>query len=156
MKEETKLFNKRNVTSFLLLLALSVHAFFEGLALGLIDAEREIFYILIAISFHKCVEALSIGINLNKSKIDKDVLMVLIVLFSLTTPAGIILGIIISGMSPIFEAIFLSISAGTFLYISASEVIVEEFSVGGNKFLKFLGFLLGFVIIALFTIFEYI
>ena len=60
MKEETKLLNKSNITSFLLLLALSVHAFFEGLALGLIDANREIFYILIAISFHKWVEALSI------------------------------------------------------------------------------------------------
>lgn len=64
IKEETKLFNKRNLTSFLLLFALSVHAFFEGLAIGLIDADREIFYILIAISFHKWVEALSIVIYL--------------------------------------------------------------------------------------------
>ena len=60
IKEETKLFNKRNITSFLLLLALSIHAFFEGLALGLIDTDREIFFIFIAISFHKWVEALSI------------------------------------------------------------------------------------------------
>jgi zinc transporter ZupT len=60
MKEQTNLFNRKNLTSFLLLLALSIHAFFEGLALGLIDANREVFYILIAISFHKWVEALSI------------------------------------------------------------------------------------------------
>ena len=82
--------------------------------------------------------------------------MVLIVLFSLTTPAGIVVGIIISGMSSILEAVFLSISAGTFLYISASEVIVEEFSVGGNKILKFVGFLFGSVIIAFFTVFEFL
>jgi zinc transporter ZupT len=82
--------------------------------------------------------------------------MVLITLFSLTTPAGIIFGIVLSGMSSVFEAFFLSISAGTFLYISASEVIVEEFSVGGHKILKFFGFLLGSIIIALFTVFEYV
>ena len=82
--------------------------------------------------------------------------MVLITLFSLTTPCGIILGIVLSGISSIFEAVFLSISAGTFLYISASEVIVEEFSVGGHKILKFCGFLLGSLMIALFTVFEYV
>jgi len=60
MKEKTNLFNRKIVTSYLLLLALSIHAFFEGLAIGLIDANREIFYFLIAISFHKWVEALSI------------------------------------------------------------------------------------------------
>jgi len=81
--------------------------------------------------------------------------MMLIVVFSLTTPAGIIIGIILSGLSSIIEAVFLSVSAGTFLYISASEVIVEEFSVGGNKLLKFAGFLIGSVIIVFLTIFEF-
>jgi zinc transporter ZupT len=60
LKEDTKLFHRQYITSFLILLALSIHAFFEGLALGLIEEDREVFYILIAICFHKWVEALSI------------------------------------------------------------------------------------------------
>jgi zinc transporter ZupT len=76
-------------------------------------------------------------------------------MFSLTTPIGIILGIIIQGISPIFRATILAITAGTFLYISASEVIIEEFSVSNYKIEKFAAFVIGAVIITIFTLFEY-
>jgi solute carrier family 39 (zinc transporter), member 1/2/3 len=109
----------------------------------------------IAISFHKWVEALSIGINLNKTMIQKEVLIMLITIFSMTTPLGILCGLILRGISKIFEAIFLSISAGTFLYIAASEVIIEEFSVSQFKNQKFFGFVAGAVIISIFTIVEF-
>ena len=33
---------------------------------------------------------------------------------------------------------FYSISAGTFIYIAASEIIVEEFSISKNKWIKLL------------------
>lgn len=38
--------------------------------------------------------------------------------------------------------IFYSISAGTFLYISTIEVIVEEFNIARYKVFKYLAFLL--------------
>jgi zinc transporter ZupT len=80
---------------------------------------------------------------------------VLVFIFSLATPAGILLGIILTGISEILEAIFLSISAGTFLYISASEVVTEEFSLDHNKIQKFIGFLIGAAMILFLTIFEF-
>lgn len=52
------------------------------------------------------------GIHLNKSKIDKETVLKLIVCFSLMTPVGSILGIFLSGISSLLEASFLSISAG--------------------------------------------
>jgi zinc transporter ZupT len=67
---------------------------------------------LLAISFHKWVEALSIGININNSNIEKKYKMKFIILFSLMTPIGMILGIFFSGFSMIVEAVFLSMSAG--------------------------------------------
>jgi zinc transporter 1/2/3 len=143
------------MTTFFLLLALSIHAFFEGIALGLLNTNREIFYMVLAIAFHKWVESLSIGINLSKSKIEKDILLTLLVIFSLTTPMGILIGILLNSIGSIVEAIFISFSAGTFLYISASEVIVEEFALSRNKISKFLGFILGFSLIALITLFEF-
>lgn len=154
-QEENILFSKENLTSLLLLLALSIHAFFEGIALGLLDKDRELLYMCIAICFHKWVEAISIGINLSKTMIQKEILMMLITIFSLTTPLGILCGLILRGISKIFEAIFLSISAGTFLYIAASEVIIEEFSVSQFKNQKFFGFVAGAFIISIFTIVEF-
>jgi zinc transporter ZupT len=67
---------------------------------------------ILAICLHKWVEALSIGINLNRSKIDRNKHFKFITLFSLMTPFGIIFGMLFSGLSQVLEAIFLSISAG--------------------------------------------
>ena len=114
IKEEKTKHDKKHdsFTPYLLLVALSIHACFEGLALGLQGSLSEIFYMFLAISFHKWVEALSIGINLNKSKIEKQTIRKFILLFSSMTPLGLVFGMIFSGFSEITEAIFLSISAG--------------------------------------------
>jgi hypothetical protein len=52
------------------------------------------------------------GINLKKSKIDKETIITLIIGFCLMTPIGIIFGLAFTGFSENMEAIFLSISAG--------------------------------------------
>lgn len=41
------------------------------------------------------------------------------------------------------NVIFNTLAGGTFIYIACSEVIVEEFSVGKNRWTKALFFLLG-------------
>lgn len=50
------------IGSYLLILALSIHAVFEGIALGLQDTKSSILEMLIAILFHKWVEVISIVI----------------------------------------------------------------------------------------------
>jgi zinc transporter ZupT len=107
---------KDSITSYLLLLALSIHACFEGIAIGLQESPGEIFYMLLAITFHKWVEALSIGINLYKSNIERKLLLTFIILFASMTPLGMLLGILFSGLSETTEAIFLSISAGMTIF----------------------------------------
>ena len=53
------------------------------------------------------------------------------------------------------EIVFSSFAGGTFIYIAASEVIVEEFAVGGkNRWLKMLTFLLGAAVITLMWLLE--
>jgi len=51
---------------------------------------------------------------------------------------------------------YINITLGTFLYISASEVVIEEFSVSTYKVPKFIAFLFGAVLIVLLTLIEYI
>ena len=62
-------------------------------------------------------------------------------------PLGIAIGWILSSNGDFIVSIFYSISAGTFLYISTIEVIVEEFNISRFKIFKYLAFLLaiGFV-----------
>lgn len=41
-----------------------------------------------------------------------------------------------------------AVSAGTFLYISCGEIIVEEFAIAKNKFIKFFAYCLGILFIS--------
>jgi zinc transporter 1/2/3 len=107
---------KENISTYLLLIAISIHSIFEGIALGLLSDNVEIFYMLIAVASHKWVEALSIGISLHKSDVDYSQFKNLINIFSLTTPIGVLLGLIFSGLSLLIEATFLAISAGITIY----------------------------------------
>jgi len=54
-----------NIGSFLLLIMLSIHSIFEGIAIGVLVNMQKLIYMIFAISFHKWVEALSI-VNINK------------------------------------------------------------------------------------------
>ena len=68
---------------------------------------------------------------------------------------GIIIGIILSSEStPVVRGVFFSITVGTFLYIAASEVIVEEFALSKHKYPKFFAFLSGVALIAVLIIYD--
>ena len=71
----------------------------------------------------------------------------MIVIFASASPLGIGIGWIFAGVSDFLSASFMAIAAGTFIYISASEIIVEEFSVSKHKYLKFFFFLFGVALI---------
>ena len=49
-----------HISSYLLLLMLSIHSIFEGIAIGVIIDYQKLIYMIFAISFHKWVEALSV------------------------------------------------------------------------------------------------
>jgi zinc transporter 1/2/3 len=51
---------KSNFTPYLLLIALSIHGLFEGIALGVQEDFRDIFFLLLAILAHKWAESLTL------------------------------------------------------------------------------------------------
>ena len=53
----------------------------------------------------------------------------------------------VANSGDIYDIIFSSIAAGTFLYIACSEMIVEEFSVQGGRYWKLLAYILGATLI---------
>ena len=81
--------------------------------------------------------------------------ILLLIVFAFAAPLGVIIGMLLQDANDMVEIVFSSFAGGTFIYIAASEVIVEEFSVGGKiRWLKMLSFLLGAAIITLMWLLE--
>lgn len=128
------------ITPYLLMIALSIHGLFEGIALGVMNKIKQTFFLFLAISAHKWAEAFSLGINFYCSKISKISFLIIISIFAMFAPIGIITGMIFSKINTIVQGILLSLSSGTFFYVSCNELIVEEFEKNGNNIIKFLMF----------------
>jgi zinc transporter 1/2/3 len=126
------------------MIALSVHAVFEGLALGLSEEFSDTLNIVIAILIHKGAASASLGISLVKA-FPEDFTLVrwLVFCFACASPIGVGVGMALSGSGDLIEVIFTSLAAGSFLYIACSEVIINEFSMPGLRWWKLLAFLLG-------------
>ena len=132
------------------MIALSVHSIFEGLAVGLSKNEHDVLISAIAILVHKGAAGSSLGISLVKTFPDNFKLCRWLVLtFSLATPLGVGIGMAVVNAGDIYDVIFSSLAAGSFVYIACTEVIVEEFSIPGNRYWKLLAFLIGAAIITL-------
>lgn len=87
------------IRNLLIVIAISFHGIFEGMAIGLQDTVEDVWYMFFAVSLHECTILFCIGIELisNKTKVLRMVLYVLIV--SLVSPVGIAIGIVITERS---------------------------------------------------------
>ena len=144
-----------SITSYVLLLALGFHGFFEGMALGIQSDVQSTFSLFLAIAAHKWAASLTLGISFVKAGVSRTQLIIMVSIFAFIGPVGIAFGLILATTaSDNVEGIFLAISVGTFIYISCSEVLVEEFENPDNKFTKFCMFMLGGIFIAGLSLWE--
>ena len=84
-----------NLQSVVLMLALTMHAIFEGIALGLTKEMNPTLNIMLALILHKPAAAISLGCSITKSFADKNDQkkgMLLMTLFAGATPVGVMLG----------------------------------------------------------------
>ena len=137
------------MTPYVLMIALGMHACFEGIACGLMSKWAELINLMIAIFLHKSAASISLAISLQRNFNDFSTLLKLMIVFASATPIGVTIGIILAQSSKIVEVIFSSLAGGTFIYISCSELIVEEFSLPGKRWIKYFAFLIGAAIITL-------
>ena len=136
------------MTPYVLMIALSTHSMFEGLACGLATSESSLLNIILAIGIHKGAAGSSLGISLVKTfPHDFKLCRWLVFVFAMASPLGIAIGMLILNSGPVVEVVFNSLAAGSFLYIACSEIIVEEFSISGYRFIKLLFLLFGASII---------
>uniref|UniRef100_T1J422 Zinc transporter ZIP3 n=1 Tax=Strigamia maritima TaxID=126957 RepID=T1J422_STRMM len=137
---------------FVLVLALSIHAVFEGLALGLIKETSRALRMFIAMILHESMCAFVLGVNLARNRLTLCAILVYIVFFSLTVPAGIGLGLVLGELqgveAVVVAAVLQAMAAGIFVHVTFMEIIPGEFSDGKSGLLKVLFLFIGFLIIA--------
>ena len=121
------------VRSLVLVLALSVHSLFEGLAIGLQPTADDTVQLFIALALHKCILAFSLGLNMVQSKLSTRAIVVSSVIFSVASPVGNAVGIAILDQWSNGTAAKATVGAlqglacGTFIYIIFFEILPHEF-----------------------------
>eukprot|EP01084_Bolivina_argentea_P267282 453661_1 len=123
------LVQKNYLTGIVLLIGLGLHSFLAGVALGSSTAENQAIALGIAIISHKYLAAFALGVPLYKSEINLCFNIGIALLFGCLTPLGIGLGWILSkSFDGWVGDCFISVAAGTFIYVSVCEVLIPEFS----------------------------
>ncbi len=145
------------VRARLLTVVLSVHSLMAGIAIG---AETEVaaaVAILVAIVAHKGPEGYALGISLQQAGTPRRALIRSVMTYAVMTPVGIVLGTVLATAltgrtNLVFEAVFDSLAAGTFIYVATFGVLKDEFAAPEMLGRKYLGAALGAVLIAVVSI----
>uniref|UniRef100_A0A6P7F4V8 Zinc transporter ZIP1-like n=1 Tax=Diabrotica virgifera virgifera TaxID=50390 RepID=A0A6P7F4V8_DIAVI len=136
------------IRGLLLTLALCIHELFEGLAVGLENSPRNVWYMFAAISAHKFVISFCIGMELVISGIKTYLVIIYVFIFSFVSAAGIGIGILVSKIdntATLVSVIMQGLAAGTLLYVVYFELLQGDKRSGLKQFgAVLLGFILMF------------
>lgn len=140
----------KNTVSYMLAIILIVHSLIEGTVLGVNSTFATAFVIFIAIIVHKGSESFALAVVLNRSNLSLTRITYLIILFSLMTPLGILLGAFLTRSfqaNALFTASFNAFAAGTFLYMSTLHHINHHHRQHETESLLEFGALLGGLVV---------
>jgi zinc transporter 1/2/3 len=88
------------------MLAFGIHELFEGIAFGLMKDTELAVQLAIGIIIHKTCASVSLGAGFAKTGFSLCHIFIFILLFSLSTPIGIIIGMGVNSMSELATVIF--------------------------------------------------
>lgn len=114
------------LSAWVLVLTLSIHALITGFALGLSTKLAVVSVIFVAILAHKSFEVFAFIHNLHRHLKNHSSILILLILFSLVTPLGIITGMenaiaMKVHSNALLTGCFNALAAGTFLYIATAH-----------------------------------
>ena len=128
----------------MVLAALSVHSLLAGLALGAEASLASAWVLFFAIFAHKSTAGFALGVSLMRSHVSRGRSWMLLGFFALSTPIGILSGtgldVFLEGSAErTAEASFLSLAAGTFVYVATFDFLRDEFEQPGGRLAKWGG-----------------
>jgi zinc transporter 1/2/3 len=136
----------------ILLLALSLHSLFEGVAIGLQDSVMTVTSLAVGITVHGCLIAFAFGVTLTlrRQSLQTGVIKYGLV-YSSMIPIGVGIGMAVGSVrgfvGRLVSALLQSLTAGTFIYVIFMEILPSETDRGRNRLIKVLVMFVGFVII---------
>ncbi|XP_065566156.1 zinc transporter ZIP10-like isoform X2 [Artemia franciscana] len=142
------------IRGLLVIVALSLHEVFEGLAIGLqAHSAKDVWQLFAAVATHKFVIVLCVGLELATTRIRVLVHVVYISILSVITSVGIGIGMGISSLGtdsedPGLEILILvlqGLCAGTLLYVTFFEILERERSKDISGLLQLALMMIGFM-----------
>ncbi|KAL6253629.1 hypothetical protein P5V15_015935 [Pogonomyrmex californicus] len=141
-----------SVQGLLTVLALSFHAIFEGLAVGLEPSISSVAYLAAAIATHKLVISFCVGMELYVAGASTRTMLGYLSIFSMVTPIGIAIGLALDHFKNDSEnlgptpTILQGMAAGTLLYVVFFEVLARERANEKSGLLQLVAIIIGFTL----------
>ncbi|KAL6425501.1 hypothetical protein ACFW04_009580 [Cataglyphis niger] len=141
-----------SVQGLLTVLALSFHAIFEGLTVGLEPSISSVVYLAAAIATHKLVISFCVGMELYVAGASTRATLGYLSIFSMVTPIGIGIGLALSHFKNDSEnlgptpTILQGMAAGTLLYVVFFEVLARERANEKSGLLQLVAIIIGFAL----------
>ena len=135
-----------------LVLALSAHSVFEGLALGLQDDGAKLGGLFLGVAIHESLAAVALGVSVAKASLGMKDAAKLGVTVSLMIPLGMVVGMGIESTQTLAGAVvsvvLQGLAAGTFLFVTFFEILSRELDDKRDRLLKVLFLVLGYATLA--------
>lgn len=135
-----------------LVLALSAHSVFEGLALGLQEDGAKLGSLFLGVAVHETLAAVALGVSVAKASLGMKDATKLGVTVSLMIPLGMLVGMGIESTQTLAGAVvsvvLQGLAAGTFLFVTFFEILSRELDDKQDRLLKVLFLILGYATLA--------
>ncbi|KPP61581.1 hypothetical protein Z043_120305 [Scleropages formosus] len=135
-----------------LVLALSAHSVFEGLALGLQEDGLKLGRLFLGVAVHETLAAVALGVSVAKASLPMRDASKLAITVSLMIPLGIGLGMGIESAQnlagTIASVVLQGLAGGTFLFVTFFEILSRELEEKHDRLLKVLFLILGYGVLA--------
>uniref|UniRef100_A0A2M4A675 Putative zinc transporter zip1-like isoform x2 n=1 Tax=Anopheles triannulatus TaxID=58253 RepID=A0A2M4A675_9DIPT len=122
-----------SLRGLLIVLALSIHELFEGLAVGLERSPSAVWLLFGAVASHKFVIAFCVAFELLVAAVRFRVAVAYIFVYSVVSPLGIAIGIALSSVGndtnqtiEVVSVILQGLASGTLLYVIFFEILAKD------------------------------
>ncbi|XP_009759352.1 zinc transporter 1-like [Nicotiana sylvestris] len=125
---------RHRLISQILELGILVHSVIIGISLGTTENPKTIKPLIIALSFHQFFEGMGLGGCISQAKYRGRTIAIMVLFFTLTTPSGIGIGMMISkgyneqsSAALIVQGVLNSASAGILIYMALVDLLAKDF-----------------------------
>lgn len=140
---------KPSLSNYILVIVLSFHSILAGFVMGLDTDINSVLIVFLALISHHWIESFALGASLLRSSVHPKPMGMLILFFACMAPTGVICGMLLISVmteeaTEVLEAYMVGIAAGSFLYVATIDILVEEFLIVRDKWMKTIALLFGF------------